>query len=282
MGIKKTIDKNDKKYVPIEYVESWIIGFPIKTEYGDIIQFKVEDYYDIIGELELLKKQGWEIKNQILKSVETKEIRDKIKSDFDNNSFITCVRNNVCGLRNEYIRIFSMFIDDFEKKFIWTISQEEFDRIRKLILELNNITHQEKNPNEEIERFNKMKNFMNRAKGGVLEFDTIYSTLMTKEGGGLLPSEINSLTMRQFYLAFKRVEFNKAHDVTTLFKTVDSKDTIKIVDWNQSSREEEQVIEFDSLDDLKKNNGFMAKKGVSKKSGNPNAMTPKSNSLPKL
>lgn len=246
-----------------QYEESWIQGFPLKTNQGYIIPTKVKDYYKYILEFDLLKKQGWEVKNELFKQLRAngdEELFNIIKKDLDNNNFITCIRNNVGGLRDLYNKSFSIFVHDFdEKKFYWSISQNEFDDFRRLILDFNHIPYHEKNPNPEIERGNRRKQIINAVKGGMIEFDTVFSTLMTKEGGGYLPEQINNLTIRQFYLGFNRIEFNKANEMTVLFKTVDAKDKIEIIDWNKSFREKEDEMIYSSIEDIKKNNVFLKK-----------------------
>lgn len=249
-------------FVLPQYIESWIQGYPLKSKYGFIRPVKIKDYFKYIGEIDFLKKQGWEVERLILKELNGKDedMLKMVKKDFDNSSFLTCVKNNVAGLREIYNNIFSIFIHDFNPKgFYWSITQGEFDDLRRLILDFNHVPYHEKNSNPEIERGNQRKNHIASAKGGVIEFDTVYSTLMTKEGGGYLPEEINNLTMRQFYLAFNRVEFNKANEMTILFKTVDSKDSIKVIDWNKSFREKEDEIIYGSIEDIKKNNVFLKK-----------------------
>jgi len=216
-------NKDFEEYVLPMFVESWINGFPMKTDFGYIKPLKIREFWKHFTDIELLKKQGWEVKKDILKYKDGHISIDQIKSDFDNHSFITCIRNNVASLRDEYTKIFKIFVYDFDDRVYWKMSQDDFDNFRKLILDFNHIYYYEKNPNPVIERYNKAKNFLASRKGGTIEFDTVFSTLMVSSGGGHLPEEINNLTIRQFYLAFKRVEFSKAHQTTTLFKTVDSK-----------------------------------------------------------
>ena len=52
---------------------------------------------------------------------------------------------------------------------------------------------------------------------------------------GHKPHDINDFTLCQFYSAFKRIQYFKAHETTTLFKTVDSKNRIDIIEWFTSS-----------------------------------------------
>jgi hypothetical protein len=156
------------------------------------------------------------------------------------------------GLRTDYSRMFSMFVKDFNPKSLWTMGFSDWNRLRKLILDFNDIYYHEANPNSEIERYNKMKQFLAMKKGGTIEFDAMYSLLMTKEGGGHQPSDINEWTYRQFNSAFKRIQFNKAHEVTTLFKTVDTQNSIEIVEYYKTFREEDNERLFNSIDEISK------------------------------
>lgn len=254
--------KKDFEYFVLpEYEESWIQGYPLKTEYGYIVPIKVKDYFKYIGEIDFIKKQSWEIKKEILKGLirTDEEMFHIVRKDFERASFMTCLKNNVAGLRDAYNKVFSIFIHDFnpDGRFYWSLNESDFDTLRKLILDFNHIPYHEKNPNEEIEKFNRIKTHIASVKGGLIEFDTIYSTLMTKEGGGLSPDEINNLTMRQFFLAFHRIEYIKGNEMTILFKTVDSKGELEVIDWNRSFRNKEEDNTFESLEQA---NAYMKKK----------------------
>lgn len=259
MGIKKVVDIKKEEFedfVLPQYIESWIQGYPLNSNYGFIKAIKIKDYFKYIGEIDFIKKQDWEVKNQVL--IELRKADEDtfklVKEDFDKNNFMTCIRNNVAGLRDQYNRVFSVFIHNFNSdRFYWTLTKSELDDLRKLILDFNHIQYYEKNPNPEIEKFNRLSRNHASVKSGTIDFDTVFSTLMTKEGGGYLPSQINNLTIRQFYLAFKRVEYNKANEMTILFKTVDAKGDIEIVDWNRSFREAEEDNTFENLDDMHSN-----------------------------
>ena len=262
---KQDLSKEEILYCEENFIPSWIMGYPLLTEYGYIKPIKINEFFkkEIFSSIEFLKLQDWQVKNQILSFVKKTypDRFDSVKEDFDKFDFMTCVRNNVMGLRTDYTRIFSLFVNQFNPKSLWTMAFSDWDRLRKLILDFNDIYYHEANPNPEIERYNKMKQFLAMKKGGTIEFDAMYSLLMTKEGGGHQPSEINEWTYRQFNSAFKRIQFNKAHEVTTLFKTVDTQNSIEIVEYYKTFREEDNTGQsFESVEDLKKTNAFLGEK----------------------
>lgn len=244
-------------FVIPQFVESWIQGYPLKTDYGYVKALKVKDWFKYINGVEVLKKQGWEVEDLILREVMGSDKESLVRQIFRKYTFMECLKNNLAGIRDVYSPIFREFVEDFnEKEFFMTINQDEFDNFRRLILDFNHVQYREANPNKEIERFNRMKEYLKKTKGGSIEFDTIFTTLMSGKGGGFTPDQINDMTYRQFMLNFKRVEFMIAHDTTALFKTVDTGNKVEIVNWSRSSREEivEQV--YDSLEDLQKSNVF--------------------------
>jgi len=142
-----------------------------------------------------------------------------------------------------------------------TMSQTDFDELRFLILDFNSISYRKVNPNPEIDKFDQHKYTIAQANGKVITFDTMYTTLMTKEGGGHLPWNIPEFTIRQFVHSFKRVEFVKGNETTTLYKTVDSENKVEVVNWFKSTMEEQKEEKsYKSKEDLKKSNAFSSSK----------------------
>jgi len=254
IGDKMGLNKEYNNYCTIEEKDMWIQGFPLKTEYGIIKPLTIKEYNRYSIEINFLKLQNWEIEKLIKKEYEEDEIKlDILKSDFKRNEFITNIRNNVCGIRDEYLKIFKIFIIGFEDKFFWEINTNEFNNLRKLVLDFNDIFLYEANPNPEIERYNRMKSYMAFKKGKLLVFDTIFTTLMSGIGGGHSVDDINNMTIRQFHSLYKRIEFIKAYDTTTLYKTVDTKGDIEIVGWDMPiDVEDKSETEYKDISQLKK------------------------------
>ena len=232
-------------------------GLPMKFNDLKIKPIKVKEYPLYWEYIEFLKLQGWEVKNLILKEIKGSVIENIVKDSFSRDSFLICVQNNVYRLRDQYVKILETFIEDFDPKYFVSITQTEFDELRKIILSYNGIEFMETNPNPEIQRFNFMKSKINKSKGGQIDFEAIYTSLCI--GCGLKPHDINDITLYQFYAMFKRLELFKSYDTTTLYKTVDAKDKIKIVEWFKSTKEKEEDAFFDSTDELRKQNVFLKK-----------------------
>ena len=247
------LDKEYDNYCTIEDKTTWIQGYPLKTQYGIIKPINISEYNKYSMEIGFLKLQSWELEKLLIEEYKSDEVKvEMLKSDFKNNEFITNLKNNVCGIRIEYAKVLSIFIDGFDEKMFYKMNNLEFDNLRKLILEFNDIFLYEANPNPEIERYNRMKSYMAFKKGKLLVFDTIFTTLMSGIGGGHSVDDINNMTIRQFHSLYKRVEFIKAYDTTTLYKTVDSKGDIEVISWDSPiDVEDKSETEYKDISQLK-------------------------------
>jgi len=259
MDYKGQNNKKPNEYYVTEENESlWITGLPLKTEFGKIRPIKIKEYAPLSAHIEFLKLQGWEVKEMILKSIKGSLVENVIAESINNNDFMTCVQNNVFKLRDQYSLIFNSLIEDFDEKMFWKINNSEFDKIRKLILRYNGVRFYERNPNPEIEKFNMYERLIAKKNGASVEFDSIFALLMTKEGGGHKPHDINDFSILQFYSAFSSIQNVKNHDATIVFKAVDPK--IEITNYFQSLREKEEDKVYKSLNELSKSNPFLDKR----------------------
>lgn len=252
MSRENWANKNKTDLFVTEWQEHmWILGSRLKTQYGFIRPLKVKEYPIYSQQIEFLKLQGWEVVNGILRTIKGMKEEESVKRDLKSNGFLVCVQNNVFQLRSQYLEIFNIFVDDFEDKYLWEMGQDEFDWFRKLILAFNGVEYTEANPNPEIQKFNIMKSIISRSKGSQVTFDAIVSSVGV--GCGLKPHDIADFSLYQLYAYFKRLEFFKMYDTTTLYKTVDSKDSIKVIDWFKSAREKEEAQLYESVEQLKNN-----------------------------
>ena len=83
--IKKEESKAIEDFVFQHVVESWIQGYPMKTDHGYIKAIKVKDFFKQSGKFEFLKKTDFEVKKQILKEIKGFPMEDQIKNDLKNN-----------------------------------------------------------------------------------------------------------------------------------------------------------------------------------------------------
>lgn len=244
--------KNYEDFVLPNQEPLWISGLPMKCNYGFIRPIKIKSYSRYGGDFEFLKLQGFEIKDIIRKENRGSATEDLIKEMLDGVSFIQLVRNNFLKLRDRYTSAFGNFIEGFDTKVFETMQQTEFDELRELILKYNGIQYYKRHQDPEIEKFNLMERLAKKkGSAGGIEFDAVYALLMTREGGGHKPHDINDFTILQFYSAFNSIQNQKNHDATILFKTVDPK--IEIVEYFQTIREKkEDGIAYNSVEELRK------------------------------
>jgi len=251
-------------YNTIDREEYWIVEIPLKTDYGYIKTIKVKDMIKYSEELDFLKLQDWEIKDSLKTFLSQTEYdkyeKDKeLIEDFQNEEFINILRYNILGVRDRYNNIFKKFVINFDEKCYWKMTSREFKEFRKLILDYNAINYYERNPNPEIEKFNLIKFYIAQKKGQNITFDIIYTTLMSGLGGGHSGEHINNMTTRQFYHLFKRIEFIRMNEITTLYKTVDTKDAIKVIEWSSPiEKDNNGDKEFSSVEELKRKNAFLS------------------------
>ena len=245
--------KNYDDFVLPNQEALWISGLPLNTKYGFVRPTKIKSYSRYAVDFEFLKLQGFEIKDIIRKESKGSATEELVKEMLDGVSFIQLVRNNFWKLRDRYNSAFGNFIESFDTKFFETMQQVEFDELRELILKYNGIQFYKRHPDPEIERFNVMERVAKRrGSSSGIEFDAVYALLMTREGGGHKPHDINDFSILQFYSAFNSIQNQKNHDATILFKTVDPK--IEIVEYFQSIREKkEDGLVYNSIDELRKN-----------------------------
>lgn len=244
--------KNYDDFVLPNQEALWITGLPLKTKYGFIRPSKIKSYSRYAVDFEFLKLQGFEIKNIIKKECKGSPTEELIKEMLDGVSFIQLVRNNFWKLRDRYNTAFGNFIEDFDTKQFETMQQIEFDELRELILKYNGIQFYRKSQDPIVEKFRFYQRVMaTKNSSGAIEFDSVYSLLMTQAGGGHKPHDINDFTILQFYSAFNSIQNQKNHDATILFKTIDPK--IDIVEYFTSVRaKEENGKSYSSIDAIRK------------------------------
>ena len=260
MNIKPKADKHStypELFLTPEQEDFFITGLPLKTKYGFLKPIKVKEYPKVSRWIEFLKMSDWEIKNLIRKQFKGSLMQELIYEDLSNNTLLYCIQTNVAQLKTAYGEIFQELMPyDYSEDFFYknVTTQVEFDDLRETILNYNRIEVRKKNPNPEIEYYNMIKDLMNRKKGKSIDFDAQFSCLCAI---GHKPHDINDFTLSQFFATFKRIELFKLYDTTTLYKTVDSKDKVQIIEWYKSFKDKEEEVLYESNEDIAKNNPFL-------------------------
>jgi hypothetical protein len=240
-------------YLTPQQEDLYVIGLNLKTQYGVIKPIKVKEYPNMMLDIAILKMADWEIKDLLKKEIKGSVLADSVKSDLMTLPLLECIQNNLLGLRDKYNSIFSKIILDFEpSKFLYRFkSQEDFDTFRLLILDYNGIDYVVWKKNKELRYHQKLEMMYNQATGKAVDFDAMFTSLTAI---GHKPHDINDFTLSQFYSTFKRIQFFKAHETSTLFKTVDSKNKVEIIEWFTSSKSDKKDDNDKFLDDVVQSN----------------------------
>jgi|LGOV01.1.fsa_nt_gb hypothetical protein len=235
-----------------------INGFPLNSDYGLLRPIKVYEYEMFMKYVNFLKKTSKNIKalflNEMMKTNDNKDSIKEFRDLLINNEMVIFMHQNYFETKvfiEDLIRL--AFVDneelDVETVFInATKSDKEWDKFRKYVLAFNGIVTKDESGDAEIQRFNNLSNALKESKGDSINYESTYSTIMAFNG--YRPDEINNLTIYQFNALFHRIMAIKNYDTSVLFKTVDSKGTVKITSFATPKEDKLKDNEFVKLTSL--------------------------------
>lgn len=199
---------NDKNF--------YILGLPIDTSLGQCHFIKIRDFpqFALYQKLLLINKDC--IIN-LLTNGNEQEI-----ADLKRNATLFDLIKAIPEFNETYSEIFKLVF----KKDVFP-SRDNFDNIRKLIMEMNCIKEEEINPNPEIQAWIE-KSKKAKQKEDNISFDDLVSSVKVYTGDTY--EQILDMTIYQFYISFHRISAFKNYDTSTLFATVSSK-KIDIENW---------------------------------------------------
>jgi hypothetical protein len=175
--------------------ELYILGQPIQTNIGKLHFIKVKDYHRLIQYIPYLDIEKQDIVRAISKI--DKDVADSIKDV----PFLVLIKElrEVLDVYDKYEEMFLfLFKDDVFDKIE---NEEDFNYYKDLIRKMNNLPHEEKNPNPEIQYFNDLKKQLEKQRSnGGLTFEAIYTSVWTALGQ--CP---DNMTIYQMYAMFGRV-----------------------------------------------------------------------------
>lgn len=221
-----------------KYVDNLKIkGDSIQTKYGIMRPILVEEYEEFIPYISLLKKIPATLKSILFKMVvDSTDDYDKraiYKDQIDNNDIVYFMKRNDFGLRDSVDELLDFIMESYDEE-VYTIifnSDEDWDEFRRFILDFNGITVQEESDDAEIQKFDAYSQALKEAKGEAINFESIYTSIIVKTG--MIPEQINKLTIYQFYSIFRRIGAFFNYETTTLYKTIDTSGKIKVVPWSK-------------------------------------------------
>lgn len=215
-----------------------------KTIFGKPKQFLVEDYKEIIKYCNLLILQDYDIKRMYVSALYqseefTKEQKSESKNLVIKMSYMEMIKNNVYGLRQEVFKMMNYLFDDFSESKFYDISDKDFENLKQLAIDVNCLPFEKKNPNDEIAKFDMMRNAMNNF---TVSIESIYYSVWAFTG-----SCPDKMLMYDFYNLFKRLQLIKSYETSVIFKTIDSKGEIVIHPWFADEKKDVKLISLDEL-----------------------------------
>jgi hypothetical protein len=200
------------------YKELYILGQPINTKIGQIHFIKVEEYCQLLQFIPYLELEKFDVINTISSKI------PEVKSFFKDKEYIAIIHElkEYYELYNVYKQLFILCFkeDVFDK----ITTDEEFDMYRNLIRKMNCISHEERNPNPEIQYFNDLKKIYNKRKGEPLTFESMITSVWVEA-----KKDPFDLTIYQLHALFNRITQMKNYDTTILYSTVSSE--VKVDLW---------------------------------------------------
>lgn len=204
------------------------LGKPIKTPIGDIEFKTLENYEDTAKHLAVLQQTNKIYIIKLLIKTGNQKIVDIIREE----PFLdTMMILDSTPIYKQYVEslmyFFGVNLIDKDNILVW--SDEELYEYLELIYHMNAVSFPKRlTGNAEIDRFIEYEQRLSKSKNSNVTFESILSSVAMWMGKTI--NELMDMTNYQMYVNFYRIGQFKSFDVTTLFRTVDSK--IKTVEWN--------------------------------------------------
>lgn len=232
--------------------EFYIIGEPIETRIGKLYPVKVKEYpyfSKYINTLLFDKRDLlFFLKGMVSQNSDLQPLLD-LANELSLFDFVMYFSGEIYrgsflyDLYQQYKELFKFCFkeDVFDK----VEDNDEFEYYINLIKEFNDIHYEKMSHNPEIARFEMYKKRMAEAKGELITFEAMYTSILLSSN-----THPNDMTLYQFNKAFDRIMHYKANEATTLFATVSSE--VDIVPWyGTKTKEQKSFITEEQLKQAK-------------------------------
>ncbi|GLO66134.1 hypothetical protein [Oceanobacillus kimchii] len=132
-------------------------------------------------------------------------------------------------LKESYIKVFEKTFK--EEYALQLIDEDNFDELRKVVMDINCVKEEKISPNPLIRKFDEKSRRAKAQQKGSLTLDTILSSIVV--GTGVNYPEMLDWTMFQLYMTYHRLNQFKNHDTTVIFSTIPTEKPIDIQDWSK-------------------------------------------------
>lgn len=228
--------------------ERALLGIPIDTPFGQLKPLTVYDFLECGDALSAItfdiSRVLHEIRlNQPEETQNTKELTEELRQLKANYSLKEILIAYMQPFFHAYVEIVSRCKvlkgeQDLEKvredtfNELNELSPEEFDSLRKIILEINNQSSQTASLDPTVQKWKeKALRFKSSSdKNGAPNISTMVTSVVVYSGHTY--KEVTGWNITQLLQAFQRIGLLKAYDTTTLFATVTDK--IDIQSWSEN------------------------------------------------
>lgn len=215
--------------------DTFIFGKPINTDFGMVRFLTYSEYVDNLIELSYMSMNNLHIYYQYKKQLEqTKFSLSNEEKEFLNNlknaKLIEIVGSDEV-LLSSYIKIFRLVIHECNDEKLTKVfeNEENFMRIRKLVLDMQMLNEQEVVENEEIQSYIDASRELKNMDTEKQTYSDILSTIVV--GTGIDYDTILKWNVLRVYATYYRISIFKNSEVTALFATVSDK--VKFETWQK-------------------------------------------------
>jgi len=252
--IYKTVDESEYE---ITSFNQRINGKPVVTRYGLLRQPMMNEWDKMMEYISLLRKYPDAIKQDLfelkLQHESNKNILKRFREDLNKHDavhFILQDKFKVGKRVREMIDFFFIETNEYLDGIIFD-SDNSWNEFRLYMLDFYGWGSDSESGDETVRHFQKLKSYLDNVKGRAISFETMYTVVMEWYN----PKDINELTVYQFKQFFNRMVKKESHRTTALFKTVDSKGDLEVVNYLESDIKERKISFLDiSGSDVGKDN----------------------------
>lgn len=211
--------------------DMFIFGKPIDTKFGKVRFLTFEEYHTFLPQLSLISMNNLHIYYYNKKAMKNpSQAEMELLKGLKEASLYEIVLKTP-QLLATYIEIFNKLIT-FKKGVDCTYilkSEVDFFEMRKLIMDMNVISEEDVNPNEEIQSGIERSRRAKQAEAKKQSFVTIVTSIVAKTSHSY--EEVSQMNVMQVYALYARIGAFLNYETTTLFATVAEK--VKIELWDK-------------------------------------------------
>lgn len=209
--------------------DMYIFGRPEETAFGKVNFLTYPEYLENIVDISVISQNVYHIYHQIRKNIDMDDKNQVKEAELIKEESLYNIIGSVPQYLQSYVNIFSMVLDNNDGDTIKEIisSEENFNFMRDLVMDMNMITEEEVSPNPEVQRGIEMSRKIRGQKSGEQSFTDIVTSIVASTSNSF--DDVCNMTVFQVYSIFSRIGAIKEYDTTTLFATVSG--DVEIESW---------------------------------------------------